>query len=162
VEWELVRLTNELRADPSGHLRRLGARPTCVDDPFHAITIDGSTGHPFPSPALAVDATVSVEMARDWATRMFRTGLFTHRPASAQRQVYRSLALNPLAWGENIAWAAGYPAEEVARVHFEGWRESDDGHYCSLLSPRFTQVGAGEVRVEGQSWAVLNFYHPAN
>ena len=83
-----------------------------------------------------------------------------HRPSSAQEQIYTQLGIDALAWGENIAWAAGYGPEEVARIHFEGWRESDAGHYCSLITRRFTRIGIGEIRVEGESWAVQNFFHP--
>ncbi|MCP3992148.1 MAG: CAP domain-containing protein [Actinomycetia bacterium] len=161
VELELLRLTNELRADPAGPLRRQGPPPSCLNDPYFEIQIDPLTGLPVPVPALDLDTEISVSVAREWALQMYLDDSFVHRPSTAQQQLYTEAGISTLAWGENIAWASGYRTEDVARVHFEGWRESEIGHYCSLLTARFTRIGIGEVRVDGQSWAVQNFYHPA-
>jgi hypothetical protein len=161
VEQELLRLTNELRADPAGPLRRQGPPPSCLDDPFFRMEVDPATGHPVPVPALTLDLDVSVSVSRAWANQMYLDDSFEHRPSPAQEEIYAEHDVVALAWGENIAWASGYPAAEVARVHFEGWRESDIGHYCSLLTGRFTHVGIGEIRVDDESWAVQNFYRPA-
>ncbi|MEM7340356.1 MAG: hypothetical protein AAF467_16985 [Actinomycetota bacterium] len=158
VEQELFRLTNALRANPSGPLRRQSPLPACVDDEFYEIEIDPSTAHPVPAPALAADIRTSEALATDWARTMHQTEVFEHRPSSAQEQGYAALGIAAAAWGENIAWASGYDRAEVARVHFEGWRESDTGHYCTLITPRFNNIGLGELAVEGESWAVQNFY----
>jgi hypothetical protein len=160
VEAEMVRLTNELRADPSGPLARRSPMPPCVDETFYAITIDPATGHPPPSPALAVDDQVSVAMARAWAVEMQQRADFSHRPGPSQEEVYSQLGVGVAAWGENIAWLAGFGPEDAARIHFEGWRESDIGHYCTMMSARFTHVGVGEHRVGDESWAVQNYYQP--
>ena len=161
LEQELLRLTNELRADPSGPLRRQGPPPSCLDDPYFRMEVDPLTGHPVPVPALTLDLDISVSVSREWALQMYLDDSFEHRPSSAQQELYAEHDIDALAWGENIAWASGYSAEEVAQIHFEGWRESDIGHYCSLLTARFTRVGIGEGRVDGDSWAVQNFYRPA-
>ncbi len=159
VELEIVRLTNELRANPTGPLARRKPMPACVSEPFYDLTIDPGTGHPRPVPAVAVDESVSVEMARVWATGMQTSGTFSHRTSASQKDLYRRLGLSVSAWGENIAWLSDYDPALAARIHFEGWRESDSGHYCSLMTPRFTHVGVGEHRLGVRSWAVQNFYH---
>ncbi|MGF1598354.1 MAG: hypothetical protein ACFCVK_15705 [Acidimicrobiales bacterium] len=161
VEIELARLTNGLRADPSGPLARRRPLPACVDEPFYRITVDPVTGHPEPVEALVLDETVSVEMARGWAARLENTA-FEHRPPASQRAFYRELGLPIAAWGENIAWLDGYEEGEVARTHFEGWRESDTGHYCAMVTGRFTNIGIGEHRRGDRSWAVQNFYRLVN
>ena len=158
VELEIVRLTNELRSEPGGVLRRQRPAPGCLRDPYYQITVDPETGQPVPVPAVTVDETVSVEMARPWATQMYREDVFAHRPSSAQQAMLGQLGIEVTAWGENIAWMSGYPAELTAKIHFEGWRESDTGHYCTMVTERFTHVGVGEIRVENESWAVQNFY----
>lgn len=158
VESEIVRLTNELRADPAGPLARRKPMPSCVAERFYAIAIDPASGHPEPAPPLQVSEAVSTEMARAWAVGLQRRDDFFHRPSTAQQAIYSRLGLHVSAWGENIAWSSGYSAEATAWIHFEGWRESDTGHYCSLLTRRFTNVGVGEHRVDDQSWAVQNFF----
>lgn len=161
IEWELYLLTNELRSEPAGRLRRQGERPDCLDDPYYVLEVDTRTGHPEPAPPLALDPVVSVEMARAWAAQMEGSGTFAHRPSTAQQQLYHQLGISALAWGENIAWSGGHTIPSVAMVHFEGWRESNSGHYCTLVSPRFSRIGIGEVHQNDESWAVQNFYHPA-
>ena len=158
VELELFRLTNGLRVDPSGPLGRRKPLPPCVSDPFYGIDLDPDTGQPVPVAPLALSETTSNGMARSWAIEMARTGLFRHRPSSAQQQLFASLDLRVTAWGENIAWFDGYDVANTARVHFEGWRESETAHYCTLLAARFTHVGIGEYRVGDESWAVQNFH----
>lgn len=158
VEREILRLTNELRADPAGPLARRSPMPPCVNEDFYRIEMDAASGHPAPVPALAADDRVATRMADEWARTMEAEDRFEHRPAPSQEAIYAELALTVAAWGENIAWFAGYPAEDTARVHFEGWRESDTGHYCSLITGRFTHVGIAEHRLGDESWAVQNFY----
>ncbi|MDH3681107.1 MAG: hypothetical protein OEV40_14305 [Acidimicrobiia bacterium] len=160
VELEIIRLTNELRASPSGLLARRAPMPACVDEPFYDISLDPISGHPEPVPPLAPSEVVAVEMARDWAIDMHQRQRFLHRPSTSQQQIYDRLGIDMTAWGENIAWFSGFPPADAARIHFEGWRESETGHYCSLVTGRFTHVGAGELRVGDQSWAVQNFYAP--
>jgi hypothetical protein len=160
IELELVRLTNELRAEPAGPLARRRQMPPCVEDSFYGISIDPATGHPEPSPPLSVDERVTVEMARAWAVEMQQRRGFSHRLSPSQQDVYDRLGIAVEAWGENIAWLAGFRPEETARIHFEGWRESDTGHYCTMMSARFAYVGVGEHRQGDESWAVQNFYQP--
>lgn len=162
IELELLRLTNLLRAEPGGQLRRQRDLPPCVDDPIYRITIDPSTGLPEPAPPLEMSETAANAIARSWAIEMALSGAFRHRPTAAQQQLLTSLGLPVTAWGENIAWFSGYPSARTAETHFEGWRESETNHYCALLAPRFTHVGIGELRMGDESWAVQNFYTTAD
>ncbi len=158
VEAEIVRLTNELRANPAGALARRQPQPSCVTDPFYAITISPDTGLPSAVPPLTVDDGVTLALARPWAATMQSTGHFEHRSSDEAHQLYGQLGLPVGAWGENIAWFTGFDLAQAARIHFEGWRESDAGHYCALVSPRFTHLGVGALEDGTQSWAVQNFY----
>lgn len=158
VETEIVRLTNELRANPAGALARREPLPDCATDPFYAITLSPDTGLPSAVPALEVDDGVTLALARPWAATLQSTGHFEHRSSDEAHELYGQLGLPVKAWGENIAWFTGFDIEQAARIHFEGWRESDAGHYCALVSPRFTHVGVGAIEDGGQSWAVQNFY----
>ena len=161
VERELVRLTNELRADPDGRLARQAPLPTYITDPYFAIELDDATGVPSAVPALVVDPTVSAGLSRPWAGQMAADGLLHHRPSDSQYDGYVSLGIEVDSWGENIARAKDYDPTEVAWTHFTGWRESPGLHYCSLLTGRFTHLGVGEVLVGTSSWAAQNFYRPA-
>ncbi|MEZ5408939.1 MAG: CAP domain-containing protein [Acidimicrobiales bacterium] len=158
VEAEIVRLTNELRSNPAGALARREPLPSCVSDPFYAITISPDTGLPSAVPPLTVDDGVTLALARPWAATLQGTGRFEHRSSDEAHQLYGQLGLPVGAWGENIAWFTGFDITQAARIHFEGWRESDAGHYCALVSPRFTHLGVGAIEDGGQSWAVQNFY----
>ncbi|MGI9615422.1 MAG: hypothetical protein ACR2QO_21095 [Acidimicrobiales bacterium] len=158
VELELLRLTNLLRSDPGGPLRRQKPLPACVDDAFYEIAIVASSGHPAAVPPLAMSELTSNGLARSWAIEMARSDRFRHRPSATQQQLYASFDIEVTAWGENIAWFDGYDAAQTARIHFEGWRESETGHYCTMITPRFTNVGIGEYRERSESWAVQNFY----
>lgn len=158
IEIEIVRLTNELRARPDGPLARLGPTPDCVAEEFYGIEIDPATGHPMAVPPLVVDERVTVAMARPWAEQMQLDDAFVHRPSDSQRDFYLDLAIPIVAWGENIAWFSGYDSAVAAAIHFDGWRQSDTGHYCSMLTGRFTHLGVGELRQGAESWAVQNFY----
>jgi hypothetical protein len=160
VELEMVRLTNELRANPAGPLARRAPLPSCVDDAFYRLSVDPATGHPTAAPPLTVDELVSVEMARVWSVEMERSAGFEHRASTSQEQTYDQLGVAVEAWGENIAWLAGFGRAAAARIHFEGWRESETGHYCAMLSPRFSHIGVGEHWSDDESWAVQNFYRP--
>ena len=158
VEAEIVRLTNELRANPAGALARREPLPSCVTDPFYAITLNPATGLPNAVAPLAVDDGVTLALARPWAATMLSTGHFEHRSSEEAHELYGQLGLPVGAWGENIAWFTGFDLGQAARIHFEGWRESDAGHYCALVSPRFTHLGVGAIEDGTQSWAVQNFY----
>jgi hypothetical protein len=158
VELEILELTNSLRADPSGLLARSASLPACVDNPFYDITIDPDSGQPEPVPPLVLDEQVSLSLSRSWAQEMDRTGRFEHRSSGSAVVIYGHLGIELSATGENIAWMSGYPESEAARVHFEGWRESDAGHYCALISPTYTHIGVGAHQGEERSWAVQSYY----
>jgi uncharacterized protein YkwD len=158
VELEIFRLTNELRADPSGALARDKPMPSCVGDDFYDITIDAATGHPGAVPALTLSEPVSLEMSRPWAVDMDQRNTMSHRPNDSQLAIYDQLGIGVSAIGENVAWFQGYPDSQAARIHFEGWRESDTGHYCALVSGTYTHIGVGHHRGAARSWAVQNFY----
>jgi uncharacterized protein YkwD len=160
VELEIFRLTNELRANPAGPLARQKAMPPCVNDEFYGITIDPATGHPTAVPALSLSEAVSLEMSRPWAIDMDSRDTMSHRPNESQLAIYEQLGIGVSAIGENVAWSQGYPDSQAAQVHFEGWRESDSGHYCALVSGTYTNIGVGHYRGAQKSWAAQNFYQP--
>ncbi len=157
VEREIVRLTNALRADPDGALKRQKPMPACAATDDY-IEIDPGSGHPISVAALTVDLGVSVGMARDWAVKMSDAGEMSHRPSGERQAVLRDLGVNYWIEGENVAWAQGYPIDTIAQVFFEGWRESDSGHYCAMISSAFTHVGVGHFQGGGKDWGTQNFY----
>ena len=156
VEVEIARLTNELRANPAGPLARKKPMPSCVNTSFYGITIDPATGHPSAVPALTLNEPVSIQMSRAWSAAMDQANTMSHRANSSD--IYSQLGISPSAYGENVAWFQGYRDSEAARIHFEGWRESDTGHYCSLVSGTFTNLGVGQYTGAAKSWATQNFY----
>ncbi len=159
LEQEIVRLTNALRANPSGELRRRGAMPACVDEEFYSITVDPDTGHPAAVPALSLNRQVSLQMARDWSQQMAAADQMTHRTQDSQRAIYAALGINWSSFGENVARAQGHPESSIAFQFFSGWRESDTGHYCSMMSGQFTHFGVGHHRTAaGKDWGTQNFY----
>lgn len=159
LEQEIVRLTNQLRANPSGELRRRAPLPECVDDDFYSISVDDETGHPTPVPALSENRDVSLQMARDWSQQMAAADAMTHRSQDSQRAIYSALGINWSSFGENVAWAQGYAESSIAFQFFSGWRESNTGHYCSMMSGRFTHIGVGHHRTDaGKDWGTQNFY----
>lgn len=160
MEREILRLTNELRANPSGPLARQKPLPSCVNEGFYGITIDGSTGHPTPAAALTLNEAVSTSLARAWSVEMDRTGNFDHRSSASASAIYTQLGINWSATGENIAWFRGYPDSQAAQIFFDGWRESETGHYCALVSGTYTHIGVGYYKGATSSWATQNFYRP--
>jgi uncharacterized protein YkwD len=151
VELQIFQWTNELRANPSG--------PLAPDRPIscQGLEVDPATGHPKPVPALTLDETVSVEVARDWAVTMQTTDSFEHRA-----DVGGALDALGIQWrsaSENISWEGGYPTEQKAMTHFDGWVNSR-GHYCNMMSPGLTHIGVGYHVNGNSSWAVQNFYTP--
>ncbi len=158
VELEIHRLTNELRANPSGPLARRKPMPSCVSETFYGMKIDPASGHPTAVPPLRLTEPVSIRLARDWSAQMDATNNFSHRSSSDASAIYTQLGISWRATGENIAWFEGYPDSEAARVFFNGWRESDTGHYCALLAGTFTNIGVGYHKGGSQSWATQNFY----
>jgi uncharacterized protein YkwD len=151
VEQEIVRMTNELRTNPTGPLARVKGAPT-------VCTVATDTGgKPAAAPALLVDSGVSQQMSRSWSMAMDGADNMSHRPNDSQQSIYGSLGISPRAWGENVAWFQGYSDAEAARVFFEGWRESD-GHYCNMMSPNFTKIGVGVHKGSAKVWATQNFY----
>ncbi|MEM9132000.1 MAG: CAP domain-containing protein [Actinomycetota bacterium] len=158
VELEVLRLTNELRANPAGPLARQKPMPGCVSNGFYGIAIDGATGHPTAVPALSLSEPVSVSLARDWSIQMDADNNFAHRPNNSASAIYGQLGINWSATGENIAWFSGYPDAQAAQIFFEGWRESDTGHYCALVAGAYTHIGVGYHKGNSKSWATQNFY----
>jgi len=159
VEQEILRLTNELRANPDGPLKRVGPTPECVlqsDD----IEFDPVTGHPKPVPPLALSQPVSLQMARDWSQQMAAADAMSHRSGDSQNTIYAALGIDWSTRGENVAWAFGYAETAVARLFFNGWRESA-GHYCNMMSGGFSHIGVGHIRTSGgKDFATQNFYRP--
>lgn len=159
IEQEIIRLTNELRANPAGPQRRQNPMPECVNDD-QQIEIDPATGHPRPVRRLTPSQPVSIRMSRDWSQKMADADAMSHRSAESQSAIYSELGINWAARGENVAWAVGYDLADVAQLFFQGWRESD-GHYCNMMSGAFSEIGVGHVRsANGKDFATQNFYRP--
>jgi uncharacterized protein YkwD len=159
VEREVIRLTNQLRSNPSGPLRRVAPMPGCVDDEFFAIQVDPGTGHPRSVPELVANEAVSIKLSRDWSIRMADADEMTHRSNESQSAIYSALGINRSRSSENVAWLSGYPESAIAMQLFVGWRESSTGHYCSLLAGSLTHIGVGHHRTDsGKDWATQNFY----
>ncbi len=148
IELEMARLTNELRTNPNGPLRREGA----VIDCDGRIPIDPATGQYQPVEALIVDPVASVQVARVWSSQL--TTELQHRP-QAGIAALQGAGIEVTSAGENIAY---HNFSDTASRHFAGWRESD-GHFCNMMDPTFTHVGVGEVtRSDGFSFATQNFF----
>ncbi|MDH4278163.1 MAG: CAP domain-containing protein [Acidimicrobiia bacterium] len=159
IEREIIRLTNELRANPAGPQRRQKPMPGCVNEDDQ-IEIDPETGHPKPARRLTPSQPVSVRMSRDWSQHMAGADAMSHRSAESQNEIYAELGIAWAARGENVAWAVGYELSDVAQLFFQGWRESD-GHYCNMMSGAFSEIGVGHVRTDGgKDFATQNFYRP--
>ncbi len=148
VELEIARLTNELRTNPNGPMRREGPVIDCGGD----LTIDPTTGLYAPVPAVAVHTEASLLVARPWSAQM--TTDLEHRP-DAGIPALLAAGIQVAAAGENIAYH-NFP--DTAFRHFAGWRESD-GHFCNLMDPGFTHLGVGEAtQSDGFSYATQNFF----
>lgn len=149
IERRIADLTNQLRTNPNGPLKRTGNVPTCNGN----VKIDPATGQPLPVPALRFDDRVSVEMARPWSAQLSPNN-FKHR--QNQQAVLQSLGISPRTWGENIAHHAP-PKGDPAMFHFTQWRQSD-GHFCNMMNGSFTAIGVGEHQHGGGSFATQNFF----
>ncbi len=148
VELELARLTNELRTNPNGPLRREGPVINCDG----RIPIDAATGLYQPVGELSIDPGASIQVARDWSSQL--TTNLQHRP-QAGIEALQLAGIDVAAAGENIAYH-NFP--DTAMRHFVGWRESD-GHFCNMMDPTFSRLGVGEItRPDGFSFATQNFF----
>ena len=153
MELEIARLTNELRANPSGPLARVKPLPPEYQN---CVTLDGN-GKVQPVPVLTLNDGVSVQMSRPWSVDMDRRNTMSHRGNDSALAIYTQLGISPRTWGENVAWFQGYSDAQAAQVFFDGWRESA-GHYCNMMSPSFTSFGVGVYKGAQRSWATQNFY----
>jgi uncharacterized protein YkwD len=149
IEREIARLTNELRTNPNGPLKRQGAAIDCGG----RILVDLSSGQYQSISALTLDQTASLQVARPWSQQMTTTN-FEHQ-ARAGIPALQAAGISVRSAGENIAYH-NYP--DKAMNHFVGWRESD-GHFCNMMDPNFTHIGVGEVtKSDGISYATQNFF----
>ncbi|MEM9562082.1 MAG: CAP domain-containing protein [Actinomycetota bacterium] len=148
VELEIARLTNELRTNPNGPLRREGPVINCDG----RLPIDQATGLYQPVAAVEVHPEASLQVARPWSAQM--TTDLQHRPEAGIPALIAA-GIQVMAAGENIAYH-NFP--DTAYRHFAGWRESD-GHFCNLMDPTFTHLGVGEsLGADGFSYATQNFF----
>ncbi len=148
IELEIARLTNELRTNPNGPLRREGPVIDCGGN----VPIDPATGLYRPVPAVEVHPAASLQVARPWSAQM--TTDLQHRPEAGIPALIDA-GISVMTAGENIAYH-NFP--DTAFRHFAGWRESD-GHFCNLMDPTFTHVGVGESQgADGFSYATQNFF----
>ncbi len=148
VEQEIARLTNELRTNPNGPLKRQGP----VIDCGGRIRVDGQTNRYEPIAAVAIHEVASLQVARPWSAQM--TTNLQHRPRAGVPAL-EAAGISVWSAGENIAYH-NYP--DKALNHFVGWRESD-GHFCNMMDPGFTHLGVGEVtKSSGISYATQNFF----
>lgn len=147
VEREIARLTNELRTNPNGPMRREGPVINCggrvgvTDGQYDSIG------------AVEISEVASVQVARPWSAQM-TTRNFEHQP-NAGVPALQAAGISVRSAGENIAY---HSYSDKAMTHFTGWRESD-GHFCNMMDPGFTHLGVGEVsKNDGISYATQNFY----
>lgn len=158
IEHEIFNWINSFRQDPSGPLRRINPMPTCILlDPTIEI---GESGHPAPLDPFHLDASVSETISRAWAQSMADRGAMTHRGHDDQLVLYERLEIPYWAFAESVARGnPRYLTSEIALLLFESWRESDDGHYCPMVTPNYTHIGVGyHLGPDGQHWAALNLY----
>lgn len=149
VELEIARLTNELRTEPNGRLKRQGPVPDCDG----ALRVDRATGVYESLAPVEIHKVASLEVARPWSAQMTRN--LQHRP-KAGGPALQAAGIPAVSYGENIAFH-NYP--EKAMQHFVGWRESD-GHFCNMMIPQWSHLGVGEVtKANGDSFATQNFFH---
>jgi len=148
LELEIVRLTNEIRTNPNGPFGRQGPFIDCGG----RIAVDRAARTYVPVPALTVHEEASVRVARAWSREL--TTDLKHREEAGVGAL-SSIGLNVVRAGENVSYNN---FDDVVRQHMEGWRESD-GHFCNLMSPRFTHIAVGEWTDEqGMSFASQNFF----
>ena len=147
IEREIARLTNELRTNPNGPMRREGPVINCngrvgvTDGQYDAIG------------AVEISEVASIQVARPWSAQM-TTRNFKHQ-ANAGVPALQSAGISVRSAGENIAY---HSYADKAMTHFTGWRESD-GHFCNMMDPGFTHLGVGEVsKDDGISYATQNFF----
>lgn len=156
VEVEIARLTNELRANPNGPLKRQKPPPAVTSDNPHCgnVLVDRQTGAYDALSRLQVSTDVSLKVSRPWSEQMTRN---LRHQASAGGIAMRAAGISWSSVGENIAF---HNYSDKAINHFVGWRESD-GHFCNMMNPRFTHIGVGEhTKSNGDSMATQNFYIP--
>lgn|GEM_PF-5822647 len=153
VELEIFNLVNEYRQNPFGRLAR--------SEPLPAGCNSAKGLQPF-----MLDNSISIILARDWSIQMAQANHMSHRPLADQRKILEDNNTAFNTWGENVAWHSGYrqqaqgdPDLEVARVFFEGWRDSDP-HLCNILKKEFTHIGIGHFydSPTDKEWATQNFY----
>ncbi len=149
IEREIARLTNELRTNPNGPLKRQGAVINCGG----RIRVNGAGSGYEAIGSLSLHEGASLQVARPWSAQMSRSN-FKHRP-NAGVDALQSIGVSIRSAGENIAY---HSYSDKAMTHFTGWRESD-GHYCNMMDPGFTHIGVGEVtKSDGLSYATQNFF----
>ena len=153
-EQLLLELVNRARLDPAGEAARFGIS---LNTGLAAGSLTASAKQVLAPNELLVDS------ARAHSQWMINTDIFSHTGSGGSDPGDRMGAAGyaftgSWTWGENIAWFTGFDLAQAALIHFEGWRESDAGHYCALVSPRFTHLGVGALEDGTQSWAVQNFY----
>jgi uncharacterized protein YkwD len=99
-------------------------------------------------PPLAYDDSLA-SVAQSWSAHMSTTGMAHNPSVSAQIPPGWS------AWGENVAFAGGYP--DLAGTIHANWMNSP-GHRDNILRAGFTQVGIGyHVDAAGTAWATQVF-----
>lgn len=99
-------------------------------------------------PPLAYNDSLA-SVAQSWSAHMSTTSMAHNPSVSAQIPPGWS------AWGENVAFAGGYP--DLAGTIHSNWMNSP-GHRENILRPGFTQVGIGyHVDAAGTAWATQVF-----
>ncbi|MBI9113554.1 CAP domain-containing protein [Sanguibacter sp. YZGR15] len=88
-------------------------------------------------------------VAQPWSAHMASTGM-AHNPS-----VSSQIPAGWRAWGENVAYAGGYP-DLPSTIH-TNWMNSP-GHRANILRSTFTHVGIGyHVAPDGSAWATQVF-----
>ncbi|MGH1490275.1 MAG: CAP domain-containing protein, partial [Acidimicrobiales bacterium] len=124
IEREILRLTNELRTDPNGPLRRQGP----VIDCGGRVRV-AKSGKYEPIGKVEGHLVASLQVSRPWSAQMTVRN-FEHQPRAGV-EALQNAGIQVRSAGENIAYTS-YP--DKAQRFFTGWRESD-GHFCNMMDP---------------------------
>ncbi|MFA9445369.1 S-layer homology domain-containing protein [Egicoccus sp. AB-alg6-2] len=142
--------------DRSGHERVAESR--LFDRMNLARTDPGSYAQTMPAaPALRWAEDVA-EVARDWSDTMARTGVYTANP-NASTQVCCAVQVTEIIG--QVKGVEGYYTVEAAADHIVTMVMASTGHRNRLMTPQFTQVGAGAtIDNAGRLWVSIILREP--
>lgn len=89
---------------------------------------------------------------------MLRTGQFSHtRPdGSSCFTAIKATGYNYMTVGENIGYAKGHAINTIAKVMFDGWKNSP-GHYKNMVKADFKEIGVSVCTDGTTTYATQHF-----